>query len=273
MPCDHCGTSHYRKAHRLVRNVDAKRRQPTSGMWLCSRTCQNEVEKAAQVATKCLKCGTEVIRRRSQIKKRIFCSKDCADSYGLSEVKCTWPGCCTMMPCRTFDRIDRRGRVRREHKTVLAKGAAYTKYVLCDHHHQIVVEHLGHSARVTSSGIKLEEGATWHPRSASGRFMRMVLFERAGRCCQKCGTALSFDGPAATWNVDHAIPVFKGGETSLSNLQILCWACHDAKSAVEKSEASRERYRLHERRMTHHEKDGLVARLRARLEALGEPLD
>lgn len=45
------------------------------------------------------------------------------------------------------------------------------------------------------------------------------------RVCRKCG------GPGK--DVDHVIPVHRGGQTELSNLQLLCRACHRLKSGAD----------------------------------------
>jgi 5-methylcytosine-specific restriction enzyme A len=57
--------------------------------------------------------------------------------------------------------------------------------------------------------------------------VRNELLSLANFACQECGAKQS-DG--ATLEVDHIIPVSKGGDDSLSNLQILCATCNRKKS-------------------------------------------
>lgn len=74
--------------------------------------------------------------------------------------------------------------------------------------------------------------------------------------------------------MDHRHPVFKGGVTSLSNLQILCRACHDIKSSAEKAEASRLRHAGQSRGhgtqgwLTHADKDRIIGTLREEIAIL-----
>lgn len=56
---------------------------------------------------------------------------------------------------------------------------------------------------------------------------RYKLFERCGARCQICGAAAR-DG--ATLEIDHIVPVSKGGGSELDNLQVLCLACNRGKS-------------------------------------------
>lgn len=94
----------------------------------------------------------------------------------------------------------------------------------------------------------------------------MIIFERAHRRCECCETPLDWSAPRGVWEMDHRTPIFRGGKTSLSNMQILCAKCHGAKSAAEKSEVATERWHSERVRgtrwMTHYEKDQLIADLR-----------
>lgn len=55
----------------------------------------------------------------------------------------------------------------------------------------------------------------------------VAAFERAKDHCEGCGAFL-FAGKFA---YDHVIPDALGGEPTLSNCQVLCVACHGAKTA------------------------------------------
>src|SRR5690606_1371387 len=94
-------------------------------------------------------------------------------------------------------------------------------------------------------------------RGTSGLVTRLMIWTKTDGCCASCGCALQFDESPRRWNIDHKVPVFKGGTTNYWNLEALCHSCHRTKSAAEKSEATRTRYREHKSRrwLTHPEKD------------------
>lgn len=56
--------------------------------------------------------------------------------------------------------------------------------------------------------------------------MRYDVLKRDDFTCQKCG-ATAKDG--AKLHVDHIVPVYKGGKTTMSNLQTLCDRCNIGK--------------------------------------------
>jgi len=60
--------------------------------------------------------------------------------------------------------------------------------------------------------------------------MRFDIFKRDNFRCRFCGASPAND-TKVTLHVDHIIPVSKGGETILSNLQTLCSRCNYGKSA------------------------------------------
>jgi 5-methylcytosine-specific restriction endonuclease McrA len=274
--CDECKTLHYRQRKNLIRKFNPKRAHPTAGLWLCSKSCITEVERRTHISRPCLNCATIVMRRRSQMKALTFCSKECTNAYKLSEVNCCWPGCIRTMSCRVMQK-EHRGKIYTAYKTKLIKKGSYTKYVVCEEHRQIAEKYLGRATRLTTGRIRMldDPNEVYDVRGASGKFLRAVLFERAASACEDCLTVLDFFAPPKTWQVDHRVPMFRGGQTKLSNLRIVCAACHDKKSSVEKSEANSERHALTKvhRWHTHFQKDILINRLRERLAALGEPVD
>ena len=51
-------------------------------------------------------------------------------------------------------------------------------------------------------------------------------------CCATCGILTSLDGKSATpFQLDHKVPLFKGGDDIDDNCQVLCIDCHDLKTA------------------------------------------
>lgn len=58
--------------------------------------------------------------------------------------------------------------------------------------------------------------------------LRHKVFQRDGYRCVECGAT----NKETTLEIDHIIPVSKGGTNDMSNLQTLCKACNRAKSAT-----------------------------------------
>lgn len=60
--------------------------------------------------------------------------------------------------------------------------------------------------------------------------LREEIKKRDNYTCKKCGISLR-DEPHLLLEVDHIIPIAKGGITEISNLQTLCWQCNRSKSS------------------------------------------
>jgi 5-methylcytosine-specific restriction endonuclease McrA len=60
--------------------------------------------------------------------------------------------------------------------------------------------------------------------------LRKQIKERDGYTCKHCGLSVS-EEPHLLLEIDHIIPVSKGGLTTESNLQTLCWRCNRSKGA------------------------------------------
>jgi HNH endonuclease len=70
------------------------------------------------------------------------------------------------------------------------------------------------------------EAPTWQDRVANRRVpdgMRATVLVRDGGRCRKCRRAINLE-------MDHIVPVSKGGKTEEANLQTLCRRCNRAKS-------------------------------------------
>lgn len=59
--------------------------------------------------------------------------------------------------------------------------------------------------------------------------LQELVVERAGNRCEYCGLAQA--GQAATFHIDHVIPIAAGGETTADNLALACVACSLYKGA------------------------------------------
>lgn len=59
--------------------------------------------------------------------------------------------------------------------------------------------------------------------------LRMQIKERDRHTCQQCGVSVAQE-PHLLIEVDHIVPVSRGGMTTPPNLQALCWRCNRVKS-------------------------------------------
>ncbi|MDO4188460.1 MAG: HNH endonuclease signature motif containing protein [Lachnospiraceae bacterium] len=66
-------------------------------------------------------------------------------------------------------------------------------------------------------------------RSAMTNDLRNAIKQRDNYTCCICGNSV-YNEPNLLLEVDHIIPVSKGGKTEASNLQTLCWRCNRDKS-------------------------------------------
>jgi hypothetical protein len=67
-------------------------------------------------------------------------------------------------------------------------------------------------------------------RSLMTRLLREAIKQRDSFTCQACGNSIQKE-PNLLLEIDHVIPVSKGGITSEDNLQTLCWKCNRSKGA------------------------------------------
>jgi hypothetical protein len=64
-------------------------------------------------------------------------------------------------------------------------------------------------------------------RKSPSSSLRLAVLQRDGHRCVSCGAPAA----QAALHMDHRLPVSKGGETTLENLQTLCQDCNRAKAA------------------------------------------
>lgn len=60
--------------------------------------------------------------------------------------------------------------------------------------------------------------------------LRNAIKERDGFACRYCGASIAQE-PHLLLEIDHIVPVSKGGLTTEDNLQTLCWRCNRSKGA------------------------------------------
>jgi len=82
---------------------------------------------------------------------------------------------------------------------------------------------------------ELSEARLYERRSSKAELARVVplkdrhaVLKRDGHQCVKCGASPRKDKSVAL-EVDHVIPVSRGGSSDIKNLQTLCFACNQGK--------------------------------------------
>lgn len=73
-----------------------------------------------------------------------------------------------------------------------------------------------------------KEGHSKAQRNAMSNDLRAAIKKRDNYTCCLCGNSV-FKEPNLLLEVDHIIPVSKGGKTEANNLQTLCWRCNRKK--------------------------------------------
>lgn len=109
-----------------------------------------------------------------------------------------------------------------EFKYVSAGGNTSTQYdVVMD------IENLNRFVVFLSEKIKFQKSAAGQ-RSLMTSKLRQYIKERDNFTCKHCGASLEQE-PHLLLEIDHIIPVSKGGMTTEDNLQTLCWRCNRSK--------------------------------------------
>jgi hypothetical protein len=85
--------------------------------------------------------------------------------------------------------------------------------------------------KTSTNHVSINKSQAQHERNKMTNAVRERIKARDNYTCQKCGISL-FDEPHLLLEVDHIIPIAKGGKTVDSNLQCLCWKCNRSKGAT-----------------------------------------
>lgn len=80
-----------------------------------------------------------------------------------------------------------------------------------------------------SERVKFKKSALGQRRLMTPKLRRSII-ERDNSTCKQCGNSTDKE-PNLLLEVDHIIPVAKGGLTAEENLQTLCWKCNRRKGA------------------------------------------
>lgn len=84
------------------------------------------------------------------------------------------------------------------------------------------------TSKYISSKIKYKKSAKAQ-RALMTNKLRSTIKERDDYTCQICG-ASTYEQDLLLLEIDHIIPVSKGGMSTPDNLQTLCWKCNRQKS-------------------------------------------
>ncbi|MBS7805775.1 HNH endonuclease [Rhizobiales bacterium TNE-4] len=67
---------------------------------------------------------------------------------------------------------------------------------------------------------------------------RLAYFLQAKGHCAQCSLKIT---PGKRWDLDHVIPLSLGGSNDITNLQVLCQACHTQKTKSDVSSNAKAR--------------------------------
>lgn len=91
------------------------------------------------------------------------------------------------------------------------------------------IDNLNKFVLYLSEKVKFKKSAAGQ-RALMTSKLRREIKERDCYTCQKCGVSVEKE-PTLLLEIDHIIPVSKGGLTTEDNLQTLCWRCNRSKGA------------------------------------------
>lgn len=91
------------------------------------------------------------------------------------------------------------------------------------------IENLNRFVLFLSEKIKFNKSVAGQ-RALMTSKLRQRIKERDGFTCKQCGASVHNE-PNLLLEIDHIIPVSKGGLTTEDNLQTLCWRCNRRKGA------------------------------------------
>lgn len=91
------------------------------------------------------------------------------------------------------------------------------------------IENLERFIKYMSEQVKFKKSVEGQ-RTLMTPTLREYIKQRDNYTCQKCGISVAQE-PHLLLEIDHIVPLSKGGITSEENLQTLCWKCNRSKGA------------------------------------------
>lgn len=89
-------------------------------------------------------------------------------------------------------------------------------------------------AQKVQLGIDQQEEKT-HKRIVIGKNIKGLVYAKDKGVCQLCGRKIPANDN--TWNIDHIVPLARGGDNSLDNYQLTCISCNRLKDSMRYNEA------------------------------------
>ncbi len=89
------------------------------------------------------------------------------------------------------------------------------------------IDNLNRFVNYLAEKVKFKKSAAGQ-RALMTSSLRQKILQRDGYICQKCGNSTDKE-PNLLLEIDHVIPISKGGLTTEENLQVLCWKCNRSK--------------------------------------------
>ena len=106
-----------------------------------------------------------------------------------------------------------------------------------------------YKARITAAPVRVQMvkveqvsraqriGATARARGRARQEARLRIWLRDGPNCAACGELIDITpGTDRPFELDHIVPLWKGGQDNDGNRQCLCPDCHKTKTAAEAAE-------------------------------------
>lgn len=163
----------------------------------CSKACEGAA-RTLKVSVACAHCGSVFTRRRDKIKDRTFCSHKCAMENRAARAS-LWG--------RKPDVEARRSYFRNYEQT---------------NRERINEQHAAWARRNRPKRNRLQQMRRAGGMISAEQWAEVLRIN--GGACLGCGTTDRVE-------VDHIIPIARGGKTEVGNLQPLCRACNASKGA------------------------------------------
>ena len=94
---------------------------------------------------------------------------------------------------------------------------------------ELIIAIIGGPLGILASSVKFKKSIAGQ-RALMTSSLREEIKERDHYTCKKCKNSTEKE-PNLLLEIDHIVPLSKGGLTSRDNLQTLCWRCNRSKGA------------------------------------------
>lgn len=195
-----------------------------AGKSYCSNACKYKFAfHRSLIKSECLHCGRAFDRRKKGAHQQTFCNRTCLHEYRRARVTKTCVECGN------------------SYEVVISQfGSSKFCSRTCQNRSQGREKSIRHSAAPYREAAKLVRRAATQrhralKRSAKGTFTRQQWLDKCryhGWRCYLCGTDLDIH----TAQVEHRIPLSRGGSNWIANLAPACSRCNGAKGSQTEKE-------------------------------------